>query len=71
MTGRLMSEFLGKLSFGLMFVGFLATFLVQHSMGLEGMPRRIYDYDEELGVEVYNLISTIGATCQLPTPKRN
>jgi heme/copper-type cytochrome/quinol oxidase subunit 1 len=61
MSGRLMSEFLGKLSFWLMFVGFLATFLVQHSMGLEGMPRRIYDYDEALGVETYNLISTIGA----------
>jgi cytochrome c oxidase subunit 1 len=30
-------------------------------MGLEGMPRRIYDYDESLGVETYNLISTVGA----------
>jgi cytochrome c oxidase subunit I len=61
MSGRLMSEALGKLSFWLMFVGFLGTFLVQHSMGLEGMPRRIYDYDEALGVETFNLISTIGA----------
>jgi cytochrome c oxidase subunit 1 len=56
-----MSEFLGKLSFWLMFVGFLMTFLVQHSSGLQGMPRRIYDYDERLGVETFNLISTIGA----------
>jgi cytochrome c oxidase subunit I len=61
MSGRIMSEFLGKLSFWLMFVGFNTTFLVQHSMGLSGMPRRIYDYDETLGVDVYNLISTIGA----------
>ena len=61
MTGRLMSEALGKTSFWLMFVGFLATFLVQHSAGLSGMPRRIYDYDDSLGVETYNLISTIGA----------
>src|SRR5215208_867527 len=61
MTGRLMSEALGKVSFWLMFVGFNVTFLVQHSMGLSGMPRRIYDYDEALGVDVYNLISTIGA----------
>jgi cytochrome c oxidase subunit 1 len=61
MTGRLMSEFLGKVSFWLMFVGFLMTFLVQHSMGLEGMPRRIYDYDESLGVGTFNLISTVGA----------
>ena len=60
-TGRLMSESLGKISFWLMFVGFLMTFLIQHSMGLEGMPRRIYDYDESLGVGTYNLISTIGA----------
>jgi cytochrome c oxidase subunit I len=61
MTGRLMSEALGKLSFWLMFIGFNMTFLVQHSAGMEGMPRRIYDYSEELGVSGYNLISTIGA----------
>ena len=61
MTGRLMSEALGKTSFWLMFVGFNLTFLVQHSAGLSGMPRRIYDYDESLGVGTYNLISTIGA----------
>ena len=56
-----MSEALGKLSFWLMFVGFNLTFLVQHSAGLSGMPRRIYDYSEDLGVTTYNLISTIGA----------
>jgi cytochrome c oxidase subunit I len=60
-TGRLMSEGLGKLSFWLMFIGFNATFLVQHSAGLSGMPRRIYDYSDQLGVGTYNLISTIGA----------
>jgi cytochrome c oxidase subunit I len=61
MSGRLMSEALGKLSFWLMFIGFNATFLVQHSAGLSGMPRRIYDYSEELDVGLYNLISTIGS----------
>jgi heme/copper-type cytochrome/quinol oxidase subunit 1 len=61
MTGRLMSESLGKLSFWLMFIGFNATFLPQHSAGLSGMPRRIYDYSDQLDVTVYNLISTIGA----------
>jgi cytochrome c oxidase subunit 1 len=61
MSGRMMSEALGKTSFWLMFVGFNTTFLVQHSMGLQGMPRRIYDYSEELNVGTYNLISTIGA----------
>jgi cytochrome c oxidase subunit I len=61
MSGRLMSEALGKLSFWLMFIGFNATFLVQHSAGLSGMPRRIYDYSDALDVTGYNLISTIGA----------
>jgi heme/copper-type cytochrome/quinol oxidase subunit 1 len=61
MTGRLMSESLGKLSFWLMFIGFNATFLPQHSAGLSGMPRRIYDYSDQLDVTVYNLVSTIGA----------
>jgi len=61
MSGRLLSEGLGKASFWTMFVGFNMTFLVQHSAGLSGMPRRIYDYSEELGVTGYNLVSTIGS----------
>ena len=61
MTGRMLSAGLGKLSFWVMFVGFNLTFLVQHSAGLSGMPRRIYDYDADLGVTDYNLISTIGS----------
>ena len=44
MSGRLLSEALGKASFWLMFIGFNLTFLVQHSAGLSGMPRRVYDY---------------------------
>jgi cytochrome c oxidase subunit I len=60
-TGRMFSEALGKLSFWLMFVGFNVTFLIQHSAGLSGMPRRVYDYSEELGVSTYNLISTVGS----------
>jgi heme/copper-type cytochrome/quinol oxidase subunit 1 len=61
MTGRMMSESLGKLSFWLILVGFHVTFLVQHSAGLEGMPRRIYEYQESSGWQTYNLISTIGS----------
>jgi cytochrome c oxidase subunit 1 len=61
MTGRLMSETLGKISFGLMFFGFNATFFVQHALGLSGMPRRIYTYQPGLGWSTYNLISTIGS----------
>jgi hypothetical protein len=60
-TGRMLSESLGELSFWFMFVGFNLTFLIQHAAGLSGMPRRIYDYSEELGVSGYNLISTIGS----------
>jgi cytochrome c oxidase subunit I len=61
MTGRLMNETVGKVSFGLMFVGFNLTFFVQHALGLSGMPRRIYTYQPGLGWSTYNLISTIGS----------
>ena len=61
MSGRLLSEGLGKLSFWTMFVGFNLTFLVQHSAGMSGMPRRIYDYPADAGWEGFNLVSTIGS----------
>jgi cytochrome c oxidase subunit I len=61
MTGRMLNETLGKLSFWLMFIGFNATFFVQHALGLSGMPRRIYTYQPGLGWSTYNLISTIGS----------
>ncbi len=61
MTGRLLNERLGKISFWLMFIGFNATFFVQHALGLSGMPRRIYTYQPGLGWSTYNLISTIGS----------
>ncbi|HEY6780248.1 MAG TPA: cytochrome c oxidase subunit I [Thermoleophilaceae bacterium] len=61
MSGKLLSEKLGKASWGLMFIGFNVTFLPQHSIGLSGMPRRVYDYSENLHVSGYNLASTIGA----------
>ena len=60
-TGRMMSESLGRLSFGLMFVGFLATFLIQHVLGLDGMPRRIYEYNNVGNLALYNQISTVGS----------
>src|SRR4051812_47579488 len=60
-TGRRLSEGLGKLSFTLMLVGFHVTFLIQHSMGLSGMPRRIYRYPDVGNLAAYNLISTIGS----------
>jgi cytochrome c oxidase subunit 1 len=60
-TGRMLSEGLGKLSFALMLIGFHVTFLVQHSAGMEGMPRRIYEYSDTDDLAILNLISTIGA----------
>jgi cytochrome c oxidase subunit 1 len=60
-TGRMLSEGLGKLSFYLMFFGFLATFLIQHVMGLDGMPRRVYEYDNVGHLALYNAISTVGS----------
>jgi cytochrome c oxidase subunit 1 len=61
LTGRMLSESLGKVSFWLVLVGFHTTFLVQHSAGLSGMPRRIFEYQQDSGWQVYNLISTVGA----------
>jgi cytochrome c oxidase subunit I len=61
MSGRMLSEGIGKLSFWVMFVGFNLTFLVQHSAGLSGMPRRVYDYPADAGWSGYNLASTIGS----------
>jgi len=61
LTGRLMNERLGKISFWVMFIGFNMTFFVQHALGLEGMPRRIYTYQPGLGWSTFNLISTIGS----------
>ncbi len=61
MTGRLLSERLGKISFWFMFVGFNVTFFVQHALGLSGMPRRIYTYPAGYGWSTYNMISTIGS----------
>lgn len=48
MTGRMMSETLGRWAFGLIFAGFNLTFFPMHILGLEGMPRRIYTYQPEM-----------------------
>ena len=63
MSGRMLSEALGKISFALMFVGFNVAFLVQHSLGLEGMPRRIYEYglNQNHDWTTLNQISTLGS----------
>ncbi len=61
MTGRFLSETLGKWNFWLMFTGLNMTFFPMHFLGVAGMPRRIYTYDEGLGWEFWNLFASVGA----------
>ena len=61
MTGRMLNEALGKVSFWFMFIGLNLTFFPMQIAGLMGMPRRVYTYGSGLGLETTNLIATIGA----------
>ena len=60
-TGRLLNETIGKWHFWLMMIGLNVAFFPMHFSGLLGMPRRVYTYPAELGVESYNLVSTVGS----------
>jgi len=60
-TGRMMSERLGKINFWTTFVGFNATFFPMHFLGLAGMPRRYYTYGEASGWGFWNLVVSLGA----------
>jgi cytochrome c oxidase subunit 1 len=60
-TGKMLDERLGKIHFWTLFIGFHTTFLVQHWLGAEGMPRRYADYMASSGWTTLNTISTIGA----------
>src|SRR5690349_14480016 len=60
-TGRLMSERLGKVSFWSIFLGFQLAFFPMHIAGINGMPRRVYTYPSGMGLELPNLLSTIGS----------
>ena len=61
MFGRKVSEFWGKLSFWVIFAGFNITFFPMHFLGLNGMPRRTFTYESNLGWNAANYIATIGA----------
>ncbi|ROR43838.1 cytochrome c oxidase subunit 1 [Kitasatospora cineracea] len=61
MTGRMLDERLGKIHFWTLFVGFHTTFLVQHWLGAEGMPRRYADYLASDGFTTLNTVSSIGS----------
>jgi len=60
-TGRLLSERLGKVNFWMALIGFNTAFFVQHFLGLMGMARRVYTYPDLPGWGLLNLISTVGA----------
>jgi cytochrome c oxidase subunit 1 len=60
-TGRMLNETMGKWSCALMLIGFNVTFLIQHTIGMDGMPRRVYEYPDIGHLELYNQISTVGA----------
>jgi cytochrome c oxidase subunit 1 len=63
-TGRMLSERLGKLHFWLFVIGFHMTFDLMHIPGLLGMPRRIYTYEPGRGWDTLNLLVSIGAFIQ-------
>ncbi len=60
-TGRMLDERWGKIHFWLLFIGFHTTFLLQHWLGVEGMPRRIADYSPSDGWTTLNQISSVGS----------
>ena len=61
MSGRLLGERLGKVQFWLMLVGFNLTFFPMHQLGLDGMQRRISDYEAGTGFGDLNALSTTGS----------
>ena len=60
-TGKMLDEKLGKIHFWFLFIGFHMTFLIQHWIGVEGMPRRYATYLPGDGVTWMNQLSTVGA----------
>ncbi len=61
LNGKMMDERLGQWNFWLMFIGFNLAFFPMHISGLLGMPRRVYTYQAGAGLDIWNLLSTIGA----------
>ncbi len=63
-TGRMLSERLGKWHFWLMVIGFHITFDLMHIPGLLGMPRQIYTYEPDRGWTLLNQLISIGGAIQ-------
>lgn len=60
-TGKMLNESLGHVHFWILFVGFHMTFLIQHWLGVMGMPRRYATYLPEDGFTWMNQLSTVGS----------
>nr|WP_274635962.1 cytochrome c oxidase subunit I [Microbacterium bovistercoris] len=60
-TGKMLNERLGMVHFWMLFIGFHMTFLVQHWLGVAGMPRRYANYAPSDGFTWMNQVSSIGA----------
>lgn len=60
-TGKMLNETWGKIHFWMLFLGFHGTFLIQHWLGVMGMPRRYADYMVEDGFTAMNQFSTVSA----------
>jgi cytochrome c oxidase subunit I len=61
-TGKMLDETLGKIHFWLMLIGFNLTFGPMHVLGLQGQPRRTYQYPKGMGWDFWNFASTVGAS---------
>jgi cytochrome c oxidase subunit I len=61
MTGRMMSERLGKWAFWLIVIGFNLTFFPMHILGLQGMPRRVYTYQPDMPWYGLNMFVSLSA----------
>ncbi|MCA9109201.1 MAG: cytochrome c oxidase subunit I [Planctomycetaceae bacterium] len=59
--GKKLSDRLGRIAFWLLLIGFNITFLPMHWTGMRGMPRRVFTYPADMGFDLLNMVSTIGA----------
>jgi cytochrome c oxidase subunit 1 len=59
-TGYFLNEKLGIANWALMMIGFNLQFAPMHWLGMDGMPRRIYTYAENMGWETSNMAASLG-----------
>lgn len=58
-TGRMYNHKVAAIGWALLFVGFNITYMAMQAVGVQGMPRRYYDYLPDF--HTLNLVSTIGS----------